>query len=84
MMRIAVLMACFNRREKTLACLAALKANALSSDHSVHVILADDGSTDGTAAADLGVQSTAISEGMFLIRWVMSGLPGVVRPWEEP
>ncbi len=50
-MKIAVLMACFNRREKTLACLAALMANALSPDHSVHVILADDGSTDGTADA---------------------------------
>ncbi|MFN0306070.1 MAG: glycosyltransferase family 2 protein [Burkholderiales bacterium] len=53
MMKIAVLMACFNRREKTLACLAALMANALSKDHSIHVILADDGSTDGTAAAVL-------------------------------
>lgn len=47
--RIAVLMACFNRRETTLACLAALhrQPEAASCD----VYLVDDGSSDGTAAA---------------------------------
>lgn len=50
-MTIAVLMACHNRREKTLACLAALMANQLPVSESLHVILADDGSTDGTSEA---------------------------------
>jgi GT2 family glycosyltransferase len=50
-MKIAVLMTCHNRREKTLACLAALRANALPAGCSVEVFLVDDGSTDGTAAA---------------------------------
>jgi len=50
-MTIAVLMACHNRREKTLACLSALMANRLPAGESLHVILADDGSTDGTSEA---------------------------------
>jgi GT2 family glycosyltransferase len=50
-MKIAVLMTCHNRREKTLACLAALRANALPAGCSVEVFLVDDGSTDGTSAA---------------------------------
>jgi GT2 family glycosyltransferase len=49
MSRIAVLITCHNRREKTLACLDALFANRLSNDVSMHVILVDDGSTDGTS-----------------------------------
>jgi GT2 family glycosyltransferase len=50
-MKIAVLMTCHNRREKTLACLAALHANAPVLGASFTVLLVDDGSTDGTAAA---------------------------------
>jgi GT2 family glycosyltransferase len=49
-MKIAVLMTCHNRREKTLACLAALHANALPPGLAFDVFLVDDGSTDGTSA----------------------------------
>lgn len=45
--RIAALLACHNRREKTVACLRALRAQAAS----IEVFLVDDGSGDGTAAA---------------------------------
>jgi GT2 family glycosyltransferase len=53
-MKIAVLMTCHNRRDKTLACLAALHANAPVLGSAFVVFLVDDGSTDGTAAAVLG------------------------------
>lgn len=53
MNRIAVLITCHNRREKTLACLRALYANPLAEGSSLHVILLDDGSTDGTEATVL-------------------------------
>lgn len=50
-MRIAVLITCHNRREKTLACLEALFANVLPKGFEFDVILVDDGSTDGTVTA---------------------------------
>lgn len=53
--RIAVLITCYNRRSNTLACLACLYQQAVSSDVKIQVYLVDDGSTDGTTAA---VQST--------------------------
>jgi GT2 family glycosyltransferase len=51
--RIAVLMTCYNRREKTLACLRALKeaAKAAAGISDTVVYLVDDGCTDGTAEA---------------------------------
>jgi len=50
MKKIAVLMACHNRREKTLSCLKALYASVFTSQEaSFHVYLVDDGSTDGTS-----------------------------------
>jgi GT2 family glycosyltransferase len=49
--KIAVLITCHNRREKTLACLEALFLSNLQVGMSVHVILVDDGSTDGTSEA---------------------------------
>lgn len=48
-MRIAVLIACHNRKEKTLVCLAALFQNTLPEGYSLDVFLVDDGSTDGTS-----------------------------------
>jgi len=48
MERIAVLITCHNRREKTLACLRALFACVLPSGYAIDVYLVDDGSTDGT------------------------------------
>jgi GT2 family glycosyltransferase len=49
--RIAVLMTCHNRREKTLACLQGLSHQNLPPEVGIQVYLVDDGSTDGTAAA---------------------------------
>lgn len=50
-MRVGVLMTCFNRRDKTVACLAALGACRLPPGVSLEVFLVDDGSTDGTTEA---------------------------------
>lgn len=51
MTNIAVLITCFNRRAKTIACLEALFANRLPDGLQMVVFLVDDGSTDGTSAA---------------------------------
>lgn len=49
--RIAVLLTCFNRKQKTLDCLGALFNQVLAPDVSLQVYLVDDGSTDGTGEA---------------------------------
>jgi GT2 family glycosyltransferase len=49
--KIAVLITCFNRREKTLACLRRLADQQLPADHVLQVYLVDDGCTDGTGDA---------------------------------
>lgn len=49
--RIAVLLTCYNRREKTLACLQALYAQKLPQSLNFDVFLVDDGCTDGTGGA---------------------------------
>jgi GT2 family glycosyltransferase len=51
MKTVAVLMTCHNRREKTLACLAAVFRSQMPLDHALEVFLVDDGCTDGTAHA---------------------------------
>jgi GT2 family glycosyltransferase len=48
--RICALLTSFNRRAKTLECLAALEANRQTVAAEVHAVLVDDGSADGTAA----------------------------------
>jgi len=48
---IAVLIACHNRRSKTLRCLAALHEQHLPEGVGLVVTLVDDGSTDGTGSA---------------------------------
>jgi len=50
-MKIAVLMACHNRRNVTLCCLHSLVAQEIGEDLLISVFLVDDGSTDGTASA---------------------------------
>lgn len=49
--RIAVLITCHNRKEKTLACLDALAKQEDIADVTVSVYLVDDGCTDGTGEA---------------------------------
>jgi GT2 family glycosyltransferase len=50
-MRIAVLMTCHNRCNKTLACLKSLFDQKLPENITIIVYLVDDGSTDGTSEA---------------------------------
>jgi GT2 family glycosyltransferase len=50
-LRLAVLMACYNRRDATLKCLEVLFDQILPEGASVSVYLVDDGSTDGTGDA---------------------------------
>lgn len=68
-MLIAALLACHNRRAKTLACLAALEKQDLPEGFSLKVFLVDDGSTDGTSDAVReafpGVEIIAGNGGLF-------------------
>ncbi|MFD2934154.1 glycosyltransferase family 2 protein [Spirosoma flavum] len=54
MKRIAILLTCYNRKDKTIACLRYLYNCIIPIDHNFDVFLVDDGCTDGT--------STEISE----------------------
>lgn len=47
--KVAILLTCFNRREKTVACLHAALDGRPASQAELSVILVDDGSSDGTA-----------------------------------
>jgi GT2 family glycosyltransferase len=49
--KLAILITCHNRKEKTLNCLTAVYAQKLPVDVSLAVYLVDDGSTDGTTHA---------------------------------
>lgn len=49
--KIAVLLTCHNRRDKTLSCLDSLSQASLKPGHKLDVYLVDDGSTDGTGEA---------------------------------
>jgi GT2 family glycosyltransferase len=49
--KIAVLLTCHNRKDKTLTCLEALFKSALPAGYLLEVFLVDDGSTDGTSKA---------------------------------
>jgi GT2 family glycosyltransferase len=51
MSKIAVLLTCHNRREKTLSCLHSLFGATLPAGYKTEVFLVDDGSTDGTGEA---------------------------------
>lgn len=51
MVSVAAVLTCFNRKQKTVACLENLFNQALAPDVEVHAYLVDDGSTDGTSEA---------------------------------
>lgn len=59
-MQIAVLMACHNRREKTLECLKRLAIAAKKAGVRYRLYLFDDGSTDGTAEAVRALEPDAV------------------------
>jgi GT2 family glycosyltransferase len=50
-MKIAVLLATYNRKDKTIACLSNLKDQEIPDDLDLEVFLTDDASTDGTTEA---------------------------------
>lgn len=50
-MKIAILLTCFNRRTKTLACLSQIHSQIGMEDNNISIYLVDDGSTDGTSVA---------------------------------
>ncbi|MGC1514929.1 MAG: glycosyltransferase [Maribacter sp.] len=81
-MTLAVLLTCFNRKEKTLAALAYLmKAHALVQEQlSLQVYLTDDGSTDGTAEAVAATYpETMILKGNGNLFWA----GGMRNSWKE-
>lgn len=59
-MKIAVLMACHNRRAKTVECLERLAISAKRSGADYQLFLFDDGSTDGTAEAVRSLEPDAV------------------------
>jgi GT2 family glycosyltransferase len=80
--RIAVLMTCYNRREKTLACLRALKeaTKAAAGISDTDVYLVDDGCTDGTAeAVRLSFPNVQIVAGTGSLYWC----GGMRLAWRE-
>jgi GT2 family glycosyltransferase len=48
MIKVAVLMTCFNRREKTIRCLSAIHENTKIKEVELDIYLVNDGCTDGT------------------------------------
>ena len=67
-MKMLVMFTCFNRKEKTLECINSLKKN---NEHDFTFVIADDGSSDGTYEALVGMPN------IFMIRgcgqWFYSG-----------
>ena len=57
-MKIAVLLTCYNRKEKTLRCLKSLNDTykRTESKHFIEIFLTDDGCTDGTSDAVLALE----------------------------
>ncbi len=48
---IAILMTCFNRKDKTLSCLDSLYKNEINNNITIQIYIVDDCSSDGTASA---------------------------------
>lgn len=59
-MKLAVLMACYNRRAKTVACLEQLAFTAKRAGINYQLFVFDDGSTDSTAEAVLSLEPGAV------------------------
>ena len=78
--RIAVLMTCFNRKQKTLECLDALFSNTGVSACDVEVFLVDDGSTDGT---DTAVKQRFAAVKVFKDNGNLFWCRGMYRAFEE-
>ena len=60
-MKIVAVLACFNRREKTLECLQRLFVCRLPREAELHVVVVDDASPDGTGAAVASIFGQRVS-----------------------
>lgn len=79
-MRIAALITCFNRKDKTLECLRGLAAQELPEGTVVETVLVDDGSKDGTAEAVLAeFPATRVLTGDGSLYWC----GGMRKAWAE-
>lgn len=83
-MKIAVLLTCYNRKDKTVRCLMSLNEtyHRCGSEHSVEAFLTDDGSSDGTAEAVRALNlafTVRIFEGTGTLYW--NG--GMNNSWKE-
>lgn len=81
-MKIAVLLTCFNRKEKTIACLKQLviALNSAEETISLKIYLTDDGSTDGTGeAVKLTFPDVKILQGNGSLYWA----GGMRNSWSE-
>lgn len=77
---IAVLITCFNRKEKTLACLSHLAGQQLPKEHRLQVYLVDDGCTDGTGeAVKREFPDTIVIQGTGSLYWA----GGMRLAWSE-
>ena len=79
-MKIAVLLATFNRREKTLACLESLYKQIFTEGTSFDVFLTDDSSSDGTPEA---VKSSFPSVNIFRGSGSLFWAGGMRNSWRE-
>lgn len=76
---IAVLLTCYNRKEKTLNCLQSFYSNSLPENYQADIFLVDDGSTDGTGdAVKAKFPDVNIIEGTGSLYWNR----GMHRAWE--
>jgi len=76
---IAVLMTCFNRKEKTVSCLDLLFRNQLPRGFKLKVYLVNDGCTDGTAEAVVDeFPNVTVIEGDGSLFW-NGGMSGVAE-----
>lgn len=80
MMTIAVLMTCYNRKDKTLQCLDALYKNEIPQGYTFNVFLVNDGCSDGTPEAIRELYSSVnIIEGDGNLFWNR----GMYTAWKE-
>jgi GT2 family glycosyltransferase len=77
-MKIAVLLATYNRKDKTLTCLSNLKKQEIPDDLDLEVFLTDDASTDGTTKAILEqYPKTHVYQGNGSLFWT----GGMIQSW---
>ena len=82
MTSLAVLLACFNRRETTLRCLESLSSQLGLDDVDVSIYLVDDGSTDGTASAvQLRFPAVKVLDGNGSLYWTGGMLRADAEAW---